>query len=138
MLLVEEVAFHTESDIQRLEDGFHATVLTQRNRCRKTIGQTQLEIEMAVAPAQVKQGIEFLKVVIREQTIQVAVFKIERAAFCLEQTHLILQVQGLTAQCRSLKTKADIEVVGQLIVTHDREGRAAARSACIIVLAIGP
>ena len=65
MALVEQVAFYAEGDIHRFEDSFHAAVLAQRDGSSKTVGQTQLEVEMPIAPSKVKQGVEFLKVIAR-------------------------------------------------------------------------
>ena len=121
IFLVEEVAFHAESDVHRLEGRVHAAVLAQRNGCRVAVGQAKLEVEMAVAPTQVEQGVEFLQVVAWEQEIEIAVLQIQSAAFRLEQIHLVLQVEGITAQSSRLKTKADVEVVGELLAAFQGE-----------------
>ena len=137
MRLVENVALNAEGDIHRLENNVHTAVFTQRNGSRKAVGQAQLEIEMAVAPAKIQQSIELLQVIAWEKPIQIAVLQIQGATFCLEQINLILQVQGITAQSCSLQAKADVEVVGKSAVAFQGKRCRTTRSASVVVLAVG-
>ena len=76
---------------------------------------------MAVAPAQIQQGIEFLQVVFWENAVEIAVLQIQGATLRLEQVDLILQVDGMAVKGRGLIAQADVEVVGKLTVAFQGE-----------------
>ena len=137
MRLVENVALNAEGDIHRLENNVHTAVFTQRNGSRKAVGQAQLEVEMAVAPSQIQQGIELLQVVFGENAVEIAVLQIQSATLRLEQVDLILQVYGMAVKGRGLITQPDVEVVGKLVAAFQGKRCRATRSAGVVILAIG-
>ena len=61
---------------------------------------------MAVAPAQIQQGIEFLQVVFWENAVEIAVLQIQGATLRLERVDLILQVDGMAVKGRGLLIQA--------------------------------
>ena len=78
MVLVKEVAFNIEDHVHGFEDDALTPVLSQRYFGDVAIAKTQLEIPVDIAVAQGKHGIEFLKAIASEATVEVAVFDVSK------------------------------------------------------------
>ena len=122
--------------IQRLENGFHAAIHTQRDGCYVTVCRSNLEIEMTIAPTHLNHTVEFLKVVVGEQSVETAILQIQCAASGLQQLDLPLQVDGMTVKGSELIAQANIEVVSQLVIAQEGPRNTTARSTRIVVLAV--
>ena len=81
MKLREQVVFNVERDVHRLKYCAFPPIFSERDLSNVTIAETKLEVPMKVFPSQIKQSIEFLKVITRKETIQVAILQIKNALF---------------------------------------------------------
>ena len=98
MVLVEKITFNLENHIHRLEDDPFSPVFSQRDFRDITVAKSKLEVPMGVAVPQGEHGVELLKMVIREDAIEITIFNIAEVIVCKTfSPNLVGQVETMLA-----------------------------------------